>query len=127
MHLVKNYQFRFMLLTVAVCLLILLFSILIPEIIHKTVWKTLLFLGILTFLISILNTYLVRNFPENFLHIVVLGMILRFIATLVYIGLLVWQGMENIILFIANFFILFLFYLVFDIYTIISNLRQISR
>jgi hypothetical protein len=35
--------------------------------------------------------------------------------------------LENIILFIANFFILFLFYLIFDIYFIISNLRQISK
>jgi hypothetical protein len=45
----------------------------------------------------------------------------------VFIGVLVWPGMENIILFIADFFIIFLFYLVFDIYSFLSTLRPISK
>jgi len=127
MHFIKNHQIKLLLLTLAIGLLIFSFSRFLPEIIHFTTWKTLSFLAALSFLISLLNSFLLKNFSENFLQIIVLAMILRFIASLVYIGLLVWPGMENIILFIANFFALFLFYLVFDIYSIISNLRRISK
>jgi hypothetical protein len=56
-----------------------------------------------------------------------LGMIIRILSSLGFIGILVVLGLENIILFIANFFIIFLFYMIFDIYIFISNLRPISK
>jgi hypothetical protein len=40
---------------------------------------------------------------------------------------MVFMGTENILLFVVDFFILFLFYLVFDIYTFLDNLRPISK
>ncbi|GMQ31818.1 hypothetical protein Ataiwa_00900 [Algoriphagus taiwanensis] len=65
--------------------------------------------------------------PDSFFQISVLAMVLRLIGSLVFIGVEVWPGMENIILFIADFFVIFLFYLVFDIYAFLSNLRPISK
>ncbi len=127
MNTFKSHQFKFLLLSAGLSLVILIFNQFFQEYIHHTIWKTFSFLAILSFSIHILNTFLLKNFGENFLQIIVLAMILRFIASLVYIGVLVWPGMENIILFIANFFVIFLFYLLFDIYSIISNLRRISR
>jgi hypothetical protein len=49
------------------------------------------------------------------------------LSSLGFIGILAVLGLENIILFIANFFIIFLFYMIFDIYTFISNLRPNSK
>jgi hypothetical protein len=54
-------------------------------------------------------------------------MVIRFIASLVFITISVWPTLQNIIPFIANFFVIFLCYLVFDIYSFLSNLRPISK
>ena len=43
-----------------------------------------------------------------------------------FIGITLFLGIENQILWVADFFAIYLFYLVFEIYTILSNLRQIS-
>ena len=127
MTLPKNMHLRFLLATVVLVFLILILQFALPVVIHAKIWEIVAFMAITSFLISLLNAFLLKNFGENFFQIMVLAMILRFIASLVFIGLEVWPGMENIILFIADFFIVFLFYLVFDIYAFLSNLRPISK
>ncbi|RIW16230.1 hypothetical protein D0X99_07620 [Algoriphagus lacus] len=127
MSLPKNIHIRFLLATVALVLLVFILQLVFPVIIHSKIWEIVGFMAILSFLISLLNSFLLKTLPDNFFQIMVLAMILRFIASLVFIGLEVWPGMENIILFIADFFIVFLFYLVFDIYAFLSNLRPISK
>lgn len=86
-----------------------------------------MFLVLLFFFIQLLNSFLLKMLPDNFFQISVLAMLLRLIGSLVFIGVEVWPDMENIILFIADFFVIFLFYLVFDIYAFLSNLRPISK
>ena len=127
MSLPKNEHFRFFLFSVAVAALIGLLSFLLPVIIHEKIWNIYFFMVIMSYLISLLNGFLLKSFAENFFNIMVLAMILRFIATIVFIGLVVWPGLPNVILFIADFFVVFLFYLVFDIYAFLSNLRPISK
>jgi hypothetical protein len=127
MTLPKNPHLQFLMATAALIVLVLLLQVILPVVIHSKIWEIVAFMAIISFLISLLNAFLLKNFAENFFQIMVLAMILRFIATLVFIGLEVWPGMENIILFIADFFIVFLFYLVFDIYTFLANLRPISK
>lgn len=127
MSLPKSIHLRFLIATILLTGLILLLQQILPAVIHPKIWEILAFMVILSFLISLLNSFLLKTLPDNFFQIMVLAMILRFIATLVFIGVEVWPGMENIILFIADFFIVFLFYLVFDIYAFLSNLRPISK
>jgi hypothetical protein len=127
MSLIKNIHVKFLLLSVSVAVLILILNWILPQVIHQKIWEIYFFMVIVSFLISLLNGFLLKSFADNFFHIMVLAMILRFIATLVFIGIEVWPGMENIILFIADFFIIFLFYLVFDIYAFLANLRPISK
>lgn len=127
MTLPKNSHLQFVLFSAALVVLILLLQVLLPVVIHVKIWEIIAFMVITSFLIGLLNGFLLKNFSENFFQIMVLAMILRFIASLVFIGVEVWPGMENIILFIADFFVVFLFYLVFDIYTFLSNLRPISK
>jgi hypothetical protein len=127
MALPKNIHIRFLLLSLAIAVLIGVLSLVLPAVIHAEIWNIYIFLLIFSFLISLLNGFLLKSFGENFFQIMVLAMILRFIGTIVFIGVAVWPSMENIILFIADFFIIFLFYLVFDIYAFLSNLRPISK
>ncbi len=127
MTLPKNLHIQFFVFSAAIALLIAVLTLVLPQVIHEKIWGIYLFLLVISFLFSLLNRFLTKLFSENIFHIMVLAMILRFIATLIFIGLSVWPGMENIILFIADFFVLFLFYLVFDIYAFLSNLRPISK
>jgi hypothetical protein len=113
--------------TAVLIVLILILQFVLPSIIHAEIWEIGGFMIILSFLIRILNSFLLKNFKENFFQIMILAMILRFIASLVFIAIEVLPQMENIILFIADFFVVFLFYLVFDIYAFLSNLRPISK
>ncbi len=127
MSLFKSIHLRFLLGTAVLAGIIVLLQVVLPSVIHSKIWEILLFVAILSFLIGLLNSFLLKTLPDNFFQIMVLAMILRLISTLVFIGVLVWPGMENIILFIADFFIIFLFYLVFDIYSFLSTLRPISK
>jgi hypothetical protein len=125
--LLQNLHFRFFLLSAVIALLILGLQVLFPVIIHERIWHIYFFLLILSFLIALLNSALLKAFAENFFHISVLAMILRLVASLLFVGVEVWPGMENIILFIADFFVIFLFYVIFDLYAFRSNLRPISK
>lgn len=127
MTLPKNIHLRFLLATITLVVVILILQVILPAVIHSKIWEIVAFMALASFLISLLNAFLLKNFGENFFQIMVLAMILRFIASLVFIGLEVYPKMENIILFIGDFFIVFLFYLVFDIYAFLSNLRPISK
>ncbi len=127
MVLAKNIHFRFLLFSLIVAALIWILTWIFPVVIHEKIWNIYFFLLIFSFFITLINSFLLKSFGENFFQIMVLAMILRFIGTLIFIGIAVWPAMENIILFIADFFIIFLFYLVFDIYAFLSNLRPISK
>lgn len=127
MTLPKNSHFRLLIATAGLIALILILQFALPVIIHPKIWEIVGFMVVLSFLISLLNAFLLKSFADSFFQIMVLAMILRFIASLTFIGIEVWPQMENILLFIADFFVVFLFYLVFDIYTFLANLRPISK
>ncbi|MFC5627106.1 hypothetical protein [Algoriphagus winogradskyi] len=127
MLLKSNYHLKFFLLTGIISLLILLLGWLLPSTIHADIWKILSFLAISSYLVGVMSLWLLKGSSENLLQIKMLGMILRIIASLSFIGIMVFMGTENILLFVVDFFILFLFYLVFDIYTFLANLRPISK
>lgn len=127
MKILSNFHFKFFLFSLLIVGLLLIFKEFLPKTIHGDIWSIFGFVVGLSYLISALALWLYKKSPENLLQIKLLGMVIRIISSLGFIAILVVMGVENIILFIANFFILFLFYLIFDIYTFISNLRPISK
>lgn len=127
MSILKNFHVRFLVFSLIVLALVLVFQQTLPQILYESIWTIFYFMVIMSYLVSFLALWLYKKSPENFLQIKLLGMVIRILASLTFIAVIVWRGEENIILFIANFFILFLFYLIFDIYTFISNLRPISK
>lgn len=127
MALAKNTYVKFFLLSAVLAGLVLLFQQVLPQIVHSQIWEIYFFLLIMFFLIHVLTGFLLKASSENFFQISLLAMILRLISSFVFVGIEVWAGMENILLFISDFFVLFLFYLIFDIYTFIANLRPISK
>ena len=127
MKLLKNTQVRFFLFSAIIAAIVLLIQLVLPEWIHFKIWNIYFFILILSLLLGILSSFLLKSFSENFFNIVILGMVIRFIASLVFITISIWPTLPNIIPFIANFFVIFLCYLVFDIYAFLSNLRPISK
>jgi hypothetical protein len=122
-----SIHFSYGIISMVVAGLILLFSFFLPQIIHESIWSIFGFVAGLAYLLTVVTRLLYLKSPENLLSLKLLGMIIRILSSLGFIGILVVLGLENIILFIANFFIIFLFYMVFDIYIFISNLRPISK
>lgn len=123
----QNFHVRFFMFTGIISLLIFLMQQTLPQVIHEKIWGILCFVAIMSYLIGFLSKLLLKSSPESLIQIKLLGMVLRIIASLVYITIVVMSGAENILLFISNFFILFLFFLVFDIYAFLANLRPISK
>jgi hypothetical protein len=122
-----SIHFSYGIITMVVAGLILLLNFFLPQIIHESIWSIFGFVAGLAYFLTVVTRWLYLKSPENLLSLKLLGMIIRILSSLGFIGILVVLGLENIILFIANFFIIFLFYMIFDIYIFISNLRPISK
>lgn len=123
----SSIHFSYGIITMVVAGLILLLSFFLPQIIHESIWSIFGFVAGLAYFLTVVTRWLYLKSPENLLSLKLLGMIIRILSSLGFIGILVVLGLENIILFIANFFIIFLFYMIFDIYIFISNLRPNSK
>jgi hypothetical protein len=117
----------FFLFSTVLVIVVLVFQQLLPKTIHEEIWSIFGFVAGLSYLLGVVTQWLYTKSPEYFIHLKLLGMLIRILSSLGFIGILVALDLENIILFIANFFIIFLFYLIFDIYYFISNLRPNSK
>ncbi len=97
------------------------------QLLHAKVWNILLFFFFLTLVTGFLSQLILKNGKENFAQVVLGGTIFRFFFSLGYILIFVVLGLDNIILFVTNFFAVYLLYLLFDIYGLITNLRPHSK
>ncbi len=127
MKYISSIHFKYLVMSLLLGGIILLLQFLLPQLIHSSIWIIFGFMAGLSYLLGVVTGWLYRQSPENLLSLKLLGMVIRILSSLGFIGILAVLELENIILFIANFFIIFLFYLIFDIYIFISNLRPISR
>jgi hypothetical protein len=95
--------------------------------IHGSIWKIISFFLILTWLTGIFSYYLLKISKENSVNILLGAIGIRLLSSIGFIAIMLMIGQENLILFVINFFIIYLFYLLFDIYTLIANLRPNSK
>lgn len=97
------------------------------SLIHDQIWSIMVFsalLGVVVVAIAhwALNSFDAQSRPNIFIGLTVLRMLL----SMIFLGAVIFIGLEERVLWVANFFVVYLFYLVFEIYTILSNLRAIS-
>jgi hypothetical protein len=95
--------------------------------IHESIWKIISFFLILTWLTGIFSNYLLEISKENSVNILLGAIGIRFLSSIGFIAIMLMLGQENLILFVINFFAIYLFYLLFDIYALIANLRPNSK
>jgi O-antigen/teichoic acid export membrane protein len=98
-----------------------------PDWVHQKLWLILSFFALLTWLTGIFSMYLLSLSKENSPNIILGTTVIRFLASAGFIAILLVLGVENIILFVVNFFVIYFLYLLFDIYGVMANLRPNSK
>ena len=98
------------------------------SILHQGILSILIFSAILGLGIAFIAGWGVKNLDDQSrpnLFIAITG--IRMIISLIFVLIVVYNGLEERVVWVANFFAIYLIYLVFEIYTIMSNLRAISN
>lgn len=94
--------------------------------IHPTTgYMILFFLGI-SFLIHRLMEFGFSNKRDKFVEFYLSTVVIRLLLCIVFVGFFLYRGIENAPIFITNFFALYLFYTIFEIYGLYRNLRRDS-
>ncbi len=95
--------------------------------IHQKVWSIVIFSAILALIVVIIGDWGLRNMDAQSRPNLFLGLtVLRLLLSMGFVGIVLFVGIEGRVIWVANFFAAYLFYLVFEIYSILSNLRAIS-
>lgn len=127
MKLMKSHMGSLIALTVLVVLLTLLVQQLKSEWVHSRVWQVIIFYFGLMLVSGQLIQFLLKQSEENSVQIALGATVFRFLASLIFIAICLFLKIDNKILFFANFFVVYLLYLLFDIYGLITNLRPHSK
>ena len=93
---------------------------------HATIWYMLAFYLGISFLIHRLMEFGFRNKREKFVPFYLSTIVARLLLCVIFVGVFFYRGISDPLLFILNFFALYLFYTCFEIYGLYRNLRRDS-
>jgi hypothetical protein len=128
MHTIKKLTFWLFLISLLIAGVIYLLEYFFdPFWIHEKVWIILSFFVTLTWLTGMFTHYLLGISKENSVNILLGAIGIRLLASIGFVAVMLVLKVENIIWFVVNFFIIYFFYLLFDIYGVIANLRPNSK
>lgn len=97
------------------------------SLIHPQIWSIMIFSALLGIVVAAIAQWALKSFDAQSRPNIFIGLtVLRMLLSMIFIGAVLFIGLEERVLWVANFFVVYLFYLVFEIYTILSNLRAIS-
>lgn len=101
----------------------LIIKIVLPQYVYHQIWVVLLFF----FLLTLASLYLIEKFTEhnadNFLAVYFSIMIGRLFISIIFAAIFILADRTHVFNFSINFLFLYLFFLGFEIYGIMSNLR----
>lgn len=92
--------------------------------IHDSYLLIILFLYVLTLITSSFVLWGVRGNRNRFNAFFFSGMIFRFFASIIFITIMALIGTKDILFFVLDFFVLYLLYQVFEITSLMANLRS---
>ena len=116
-------------LTVLVVGLVYILQVLeVKGILHSDIWSIVIFSSVVGLGVASINMYFVKKgSDQGIINVFLATTVFRMLFSIIFITLKFFNGLENEVLWIVDFFVVYLFYLVFEIYSIISNLRAISN
>ncbi len=91
--------------------------------IHEKIWAIFIFYVILTALTGVVSIHFLKKDKLNSVSIILGSAVFRLLVSLAFVLVALWGGDKNILWFVINFFTIYLLYLLFDIYSLITNLR----
>lgn len=94
---------------------------------HQQKWVILSFFVAYSFLFNRIIELGFKEKRKNFIPFYLATVALRLVLSIIFIGIELYRGLEKQELFVANFFALYLFYTIFEIWNLNSNLRQNSE
>ena len=128
MALLHSTAFRLIIFTLLISVFIYVMILIFPgPWFHVRVWQILLFFATLTLLTSVLADKLLEKNELNSVAVILGAAVFRLLGSIVFVFVVLWEDYENILWFVVDFFIIYLLYLLFDIYSLITNLRLHSK
>ncbi len=94
--------------------------------VHESAWLMVLFLVNTAIIIHFINLKAFRSDTYERAGQLFSTITFRLLSSMFFVLIMVYFGIENKITFVLNFFLLYLSYMLFEIITIMSNLREIS-
>ncbi|WP_337042221.1 hypothetical protein [Emticicia sp. 17c] len=94
---------------------------------HPQKWVILSFFVAFSFLFHRIIELAFREKRKNFVQFYLSTIVLRLFMSIIFIGIELYVGLKQQELFVINFFVLYLFYTIFEIWNLSSNLRQNSE
>jgi hypothetical protein len=99
----------------------------IESLFHTKKWLILGFFVALSFLFHRVIAFGLREKQKNFIPFYLSTVVLRLILSLIFIGIELYLGLQKQELFVLNFFVLYLFYTIFEIWNLSRKLRHNSE
>jgi lipoprotein signal peptidase len=96
----------------------------LAHLLHPKKWLILGFFVAFYFLFHRVIAFGLQEKQKNFIPFYLATVVLRLILCLIFIGVELYFGLQQQELFVSNFFVLYLFYTVFEIWNLSRNLRQ---
>jgi hypothetical protein len=129
MKLFLQQALRTLILTAGVVGIVFLLKALnVTTAIHEGIWNIIIFSAVVGIGVAVINMYFVTKTDGSNNVAVFLGTtVFRMLLSIIFITLQFFQGLESEVIWIVNFFVVYLFYLVFEIHSILSNLRANSN
>jgi hypothetical protein len=93
------------------------------QIFHRHKWFLLIFFYAQTVLTTAFIHFGIKRNQDNMAVFYFGAMIFRFFISLMVAFVLIYKGMDEKVLFVANFFVFYLLFIMFEIYSILTNLR----
>ena len=130
MNSIKTQLLRLLAFSGVILLLILVLDF-IPfttALIHEKAYGLYIYMTVLSFILNFATLTIMKNTDqESWTGLFMGAMVARLLFTAGYIGVVLYLGVENRLLLVINLFVVYLFYMGFEIIGLVTNLRAISK
>ena len=99
------------------------------HLVHSGIWTIFLFSFLVAIFIGLSNSYFVsrKDFAENLTQIFLASTVMRLLLSVFFVGIILYLDVDDRLLWVINFFILYISYLLFEIFSLMTTLRPHSR
>jgi hypothetical protein len=118
----KGYIYLFIILSGIILILINI----VPGILHAFIWIVNIFLFLLTLAAHFISSKGLRD-KRDFHMFYMLSMTVRLFCCIIFVLIILYSTSSNHVVFVGNFFALYLVYTSFEIYFLLCNLRADSQ